>query len=197
MKSSTRISFLVHLFVAAWAANDDDARKHHCLSAGCQQHLSSITTNATVSMVNATGNTTIVNAEDLVIPISGTAAGEATAVGVPLSFTPAQAALTTARAAVELAPQSTSAASAVELAATPPARYRGIHRKHNAYRKRHRASALTWNPTLAAQARAYANKCIWGHDPNNRNSGENLYASYNAGSTVNQQATLNAAITMW
>eukprot|EP00775_Hariotina_reticulata_P009625 gene9625-biopygen11521 len=188
MRCTITITCFVLLLATVWAEDGDVT--------GPRDYTSSASVLAASASPTAfDDNATSVTAQAVVIPISGIAA--ATAVGSPLSFTPAEAAAVTAKAAAELGPQAAVAGSAVEVASTVPAPYGVILKKHNMYRRRHRAPPLTWNPTLAAQARAYASKCIWGHDFNNRNSGENLFASYSAGSAVSQRAILDAAITMW
>jgi|GEM_PF-4870369 len=45
--------------------------------------------------------------------------------------------------------------------------------KHNELRANHCAPAMTWSDEIANAAQAYADSCVWGHDPNN-NVGENI-----------------------
>lgn len=49
--------------------------------------------------------------------------------------------------------------------------------QHNYYRAKHVSTPLLeWDAAVEESARAYASRCIWGHDPANSNLGENLYA---------------------
>ena len=58
---------------------------------------------------------------------------------------------------------------------TPPAGdwKANVLSKHNELRANHCAAPLTWDDELANAAQAYADSCVWGHDPN-ANAGENL-----------------------
>lgn len=71
--------------------------------------------------------------------------------------------------------------------------YTTILQQHNAYRVNHSAPALTWDTGLAANAATYAAKCIWQHDPNNANDGENLYFT----TQPPAQSALDAATPAW
>jgi len=46
---------------------------------------------------------------------------------------------------------------------------------HNEYRAKHRAPALSWNTEVQNSAQAWADRCMFRHDPSNRKYGENLY----------------------
>jgi hypothetical protein len=54
--------------------------------------------------------------------------------------------------------------------------YRAVLNLHNALRARHQAPPLTWDDGLAAYAQSYADKCIFGQNPNlmSVGLGENL-----------------------
>lgn len=56
---------------------------------------------------------------------------------------------------------------------TPPPVYQAILDQHNMYRALHGVPNMTWDSTVAASAAAYAERCIWAHEPNNP-YGENL-----------------------
>jgi uncharacterized protein YkwD len=45
---------------------------------------------------------------------------------------------------------------------------------HNAVRARHCTPPLTWSPEVAASAQRWASRCVFDHDPNNNDLGENL-----------------------
>lgn len=79
--------------------------------------------------------------------------------------------------------------------AHPTANYTIILGAHNVYRSRHSAPPMTYEASLAADADAYALKCIWQHDPANLVDGENLYAL--AGEGVTADAALNRATDAW
>jgi hypothetical protein len=54
----------------------------------------------------------------------------------------------------------------------PPAMYRANLDMHNTYRAKHADTpALAWDDTIADAAAAYASRCVWGHDPNNKQWG--------------------------
>lgn len=51
----------------------------------------------------------------------------------------------------------------------PPAFYAPNLDRHNAYRAQHTSTPpLAWDDAVADSAAAYASRCIWGHDPNNK-----------------------------
>lgn len=59
----------------------------------------------------------------------------------------------------------------------PPGFYQASLSIHNNYRSQHQNTPqMVWDDTVARSAGAYASRCIWGHDPNNKQYGENLYA---------------------
>jgi len=68
-----------------------------------------------------------------------------------------------------------------------------IFNKHNTYRSRHQAAALTWSDYQSVQSCRHASSCTWGHDPNAQ-AGENLYATSSKNDPV---AALTAAIDAW
>jgi uncharacterized protein YkwD len=71
--------------------------------------------------------------------------------------------------------------------------YQAILDKHNSYRARHQAVALTWSSTLASQAASYAARCNFAHDPY-ANAGENLFA---VSDSSNPAGALVQAIDLW
>jgi hypothetical protein len=71
--------------------------------------------------------------------------------------------------------------------------YQAILDKHNSYRARHQAVALTWSSTLASQAASYAANCNFAHDPY-ANAGENLFA---ISDSSNPAGALVQAIDLW
>ncbi|KAF6264251.1 CAP domain-containing protein [Scenedesmus sp. NREL 46B-D3] len=71
--------------------------------------------------------------------------------------------------------------------------YQPILDRHNTYRARHQAGALTWSSTLASQAAAYAARCNFAHD-RNANAGENLFATSDSN---NSPGALTQAIDLW
>jgi uncharacterized protein YkwD len=75
-----------------------------------------------------------------------------------------------------------------------PSMYQGILDKHNYYRSLHGAPALVWSTSLASAAANYASQCQWGHDPDNTNMGENLWA---VSVTGNSAQYLIQAIDSW
>lgn len=77
--------------------------------------------------------------------------------------------------------------------AFPDANYTGVLAQHNAYRAIHSSPALSWDTGLAADADAYAARCIYQHDPNNTVDGENLYYTGNP----DPVAALSAATAAW
>lgn len=59
----------------------------------------------------------------------------------------------------------------------PPAMYRANLDMHNTYRAKHtNTPALAWDDVIADAAAAYASRCVWGHDSNNKQWGGNLFA---------------------
>jgi uncharacterized protein YkwD len=71
--------------------------------------------------------------------------------------------------------------------------YQPMVDKHNSYRARHQAAALTWSSTLASQAASYAAQCNFAHDPY-ANAGENLFA---ISDSSNPAGALMQAIDLW
>ena len=49
--------------------------------------------------------------------------------------------------------------------------------RHNRVRAQVGTKPLVWSATAASVAKAYAERCEWGHNPNNTELGENLFAS--------------------
>ena len=80
-----------------------------------------------------------------------------------------------------------------------PGNLAGITAEHNRWRERVGVPPLTWNPTLAASAEAYAQTCVWMHDPDRSPDagfgyvGENLYAS----SQMPSNALVLDAVLQW
>jgi hypothetical protein len=68
--------------------------------------------------------------------------------------------------------------------------WQGVLDLHNSLRSRHRAAPLAWDAGVAAYAQNYANRCIWGHNPDARNYGlgENLALGHRS---------LRAAVQAW
>ena len=79
----------------------------------------------------------------------------------------------------------------VQMAA--PSAYQPITDRHNTYRARHQAAALTWSDTLGNAATSYASRCNFAHDPY-ANAGENLFATSD---TTNVAGALIQAIDAW
>jgi hypothetical protein len=71
--------------------------------------------------------------------------------------------------------------------------YQAILDKHNSYRAKHQAAALTWSSTLASQAASYGARCNFAHDPY-ANAGENLFA---ISDSRNPAGALSQAIDLW
>ena len=60
--------------------------------------------------------------------------------------------------------------------------------RHNVHRARHGARPLTWNTAAAAVAQAHANRCVFQHNGNRGNLGENIAMGH---------GSLTAAVDDW
>lgn len=102
----------------------------------------------------------------------------------------ARAALAASQAAAFQASAAALSAAGVVSASAVSAAFQPVLDLHNTLRARHQSPALVWDATVAATAQAYANRCLWAHNPDLRRLGlgENLALGY---------PSLTAAVQAW
>eukprot|EP00775_Hariotina_reticulata_P005868 gene5868-6109_t len=128
---------------------------------------------------------TLFAAEDGVLAEVQPAVGATIRLNRPQRLTPAKAAKMQYQAQL-LLPDTASAAGAA------PSMYQGILDRHNVYRARHQAAALTWDEAMASSTAAYAARCTFAHS--NGPYGENIYMTSQMG---NAAGALLAAVDAW
>lgn len=101
------------------------------------------------------------------------------------------------------APEDPESAVRAATFSSVPSQFKNLLDEHNRYRAMHGVEALSWSPTLASQAAAYAKKCTDAPDPNiPRGIGETTFASsskfyYNIAPLQDPTSTANWATWSW